>query len=111
MPGCLQLGDLREFPLPQRDGVRVASRKFWSDIAEQRLCAFGGRVLVAAITVRTVLPVRGGGGRGGGEDVLRGAAGAAALVSCHRQRRSDPVLHADAGGRGLRGSGTWPGPG
>jgi len=41
-------------------GVRVASRKFWSDIAEQRLCAFGGRVLVAAITVRTVLPVRGG---------------------------------------------------
>src|ERR1022692_1874007 len=60
MPGCLQLGDLREFPLPQRDGVRVASRKFWSDIAEQRLCAFGGRVLVAAITVRTVLPVRGG---------------------------------------------------
>ena len=62
-------------------GVRVASRKFWSNIAEQRLCAFGGRVLVAAITVRTVLPVRGGGGRGGGEDVLRGAAGAAALVS------------------------------
>ena len=34
--------------------VRVASGKFWSDIAEQRLCAFGGRVLVAAITVRTV---------------------------------------------------------
>src|SRR5712691_9642880 len=62
-------------------GVRVASGKFWSDIAEQRLCAFGGRVLIAATTVRTVLPVRGGGGRGGGGVVLRGAAGTAALVS------------------------------
>ena len=41
-------------------GVRVASGKFWSDIAEQRLCAFGGRVLIAATTVRTVLPVRAG---------------------------------------------------
>jgi hypothetical protein len=37
-------------------GVRVASGKFWSDIAEQRLCAFGGRVLIAATTVRTVCP-------------------------------------------------------
>src|SRR5260370_13099869 len=38
------------------DGVRVASGKFSSDIAEQRLCAFGGRVLIAVTTVRTVCP-------------------------------------------------------
>jgi hypothetical protein len=37
-------------------GGRVASGKFWSDIAEQRLCAFGGRVLIAVTTVRTVCP-------------------------------------------------------
>ena len=29
-------------------GVRVASEKFQSDIAEQRLCAFDGRALAAA---------------------------------------------------------------
>jgi hypothetical protein len=39
--------------------VRVASGKFWSDITDQRLCAFYGRGLIAATTVRTVLPVRG----------------------------------------------------
>ena len=33
-------------------GVRVASGKFWSDSAEQRLCAFGGRVLIAAAVWR-----------------------------------------------------------
>ena len=60
-----------------RPGVRVASGKFWSDITDHWLCAFGGRGLIAATTVRTVLPVRGGGGRGGGADVLRGAAGPA----------------------------------
>lgn len=54
--------------------VRVAGGKFWSDIAGQRLCVFGGRVLIVAATVRPVLPMRGGGGRGGGADVLRGAA-------------------------------------
>src|SRR5262245_44815461 len=44
-------------------GVQVASGKFWSDIAEPRLCAFGGRALVSATTVRTGLPVRGWGSR------------------------------------------------
>src|SRR6516164_4078144 len=42
------------------EGVRVASGKFWSDIAGQRLCAFGGRLLVAATTVRTGLSVHSG---------------------------------------------------
>src|SRR5260370_18956619 len=93
----------RDSPRPAAIGGPVASGKFWSDITDQRLCAFGGRGLIAATTVRTVLPVRGGGGRGGGADVLRGAAGATSLVSRHRQGRPDPVLHADAGGRGLRG--------
>jgi DNA invertase Pin-like site-specific DNA recombinase len=32
------------------EGVRVASGKFWSDIADQGLCAFGGRTLIAATT-------------------------------------------------------------
>ena len=36
-----------------RMGVQVASGKFWSDIAEQRLRVSGGRALVAATTVRT----------------------------------------------------------
>ena len=42
------------------EGVRVASGKFWSDIAGQRLCAFGGRLLVGATTVRTGLSVHSG---------------------------------------------------
>jgi glyoxylase-like metal-dependent hydrolase (beta-lactamase superfamily II) len=36
--------------------VRVASRKSWPDIADQRLCVFGRRVLIAATTVPTVCP-------------------------------------------------------
>ena len=75
-------------------GARVASGKFWSDITDQRLCAFGGRGLIAGTTVRTVLPVRGGGDCGGGADVLRGAAGPAA---CEIRRVAGSALQPEAG--------------
>ena len=61
-----KLPDKLMFPEPlasqilELEGVRVASGKFWSDIAGQRLCAFGGRLLVAATTVRTGLSVHSG---------------------------------------------------
>ena len=51
-----RLESARTFIAFLEKGVRVASGKFWSDIAEQRLCAFGGRVLIAVTTVRTVCP-------------------------------------------------------
>jgi hypothetical protein len=54
-PGHRSADRLRP-PDPDLYRVRVASGKFWSDIAEQRLCAFGGRVLIAVTTVRTVCP-------------------------------------------------------
>ena len=61
-----KLPDKLMFPEPlasqilELEGVRVASGKFWSDIAGQRLCASGGRLLVVATTVRTGLSVHSG---------------------------------------------------
>ena len=54
--GAANLARTRSRGRRARLRVRVASGKFWSDIAEQRLCAFGGRVLIAVTTVRTVCP-------------------------------------------------------